>query len=591
MTTIPETRPPATAARAARPEYPAPKYRRILGADRSRLLFWAIIIILALLVLAPVVPTLYQSVMDRPLYEEGGLFTAENYLRLFTEAGFGKVALNTLLFAVLTTVMTLLIAVPMAIVVIRTNIPGRKLFGAAMQWPFFISSLILGFGWITMYGPAGFASVQAQRIFGFLPWDLYTIPGMALTEAVALAPIAYLFCANALRNSDASLEGAAQTVGAGPFRILWSVVIPMLRPPMVYSSVLVFSMSIETLSIPLLYGQPVDITVFATFLYKNGLQSIDPDYGILGAASVIILLVTVLLVAVQAKLLKDAKRFVSVRGKATRPRLLDLGWIKWLAVAFITIYVVIGAFIPIAGLIMRSFTKIFTPLQNPLMSTTLANYQRIFEFPAYVASIRNSLIVAGVGAVLVSVLAVVAVVVAKRSTFRYRKLIEYLALAPQAMPGLIIGIGLFWAFAFIPFNMGSLLQGTIWAIIIGFGIRALPSAFGSISPAVMQIGEELDNAARVNGADWLRMFLRILVKLLSPAFVAAMVLTFVVMMKEYSPAIFLGSADSAVIGTTMLELWVQGNTGSVAALATIQIVITAAFVGIAGLLTKGKKDA
>jgi iron(III) transport system permease protein len=414
---------------------------------------------------------------------------------------------------------------------------------------------------------------------------------MAITEAVALAPIAYVFCANALRNSDASLEGAAQTVGAGPFRILWSVIIPMLRPPMVYSSVLVFSMSIETLSIPLLYGQPVGITVFATFLYKNGLQSIDPDYGILGAASVIILLVTILLVAVQAKLLKDAKRFVSVRGKATRPRLLDLGWIKWVSVAFISIYVVVGALVPILGLVMRSFTKVFTPLQNPLSSLTMGNYQRIFEFPVYVASIRNSLIVAGVGAVLVSVLAVVAVVVAKRSTFRYRKLIEYLALAPQAMPGLIIGIGLFWAFSFLPFNMGSLIQGTIWAIIIGFGLRALPSAFGSISPAVMQIGEELDNAARVNGADWMRMFLRILAKLLTPAFVAAMVLTFVVMMKEYSPAIFLGSADTNIIGTTMLELWVQGNTGSVAALATIQIAITAAFVGIAGLLMKGKKDA
>lgn len=590
MKTLPEVA-TAPAEAPSRTDYPAPKYRKVLGADRSQLLFWATIVILALLVLAPVVPTLYQSVLDRPLYEEGGLFTMKNFSRLFTEAGFGMVALNTLLFAVMTTVMTLLIAVPMAIVVIRTNIPGRKFFGAAMQWPFFISSLILGFGWITMYGPAGFASVQVKRMLGFLPWDLYTLQGMAITEAVALAPIAYVFCANALRNSDASLESAAQTVGAGPFRILWSVIIPMLRPPMVYSSVLVFSMSIETLSIPLLYGQPVGITVFATFLYKNGLQSIDPDYGILGAASVIILLVTILLVAVQAKLLKDAKRFVSVRGKATRPRLLELGWVKWLAVAFISIYVVIGALVPILGLVMRSFTKVFTPLQNPLLSLTMGNYQRIFEFPVYVNSIRNSLIVALVGAVLVSTLAVVAVVVSKRSTFRYRKVIEYLALAPQAMPGLIIGIGLFWAFAFLPFNMGSLVQGTIWAIIIGFGLRALPSAFGSISPAVMQIGEELDNAARVNGADWIKMFTRVLAKLLTPAFVAAMVLTFVVMMKEYSPAIFLGSADTNIIGTTMLELWVQGNTGSVAALATIQIVITAVFVGIAGLLMKGKKDA
>ncbi|GAB3617265.1 iron ABC transporter permease [Okibacterium endophyticum] len=579
-------------AEKARPvdEYPTPRYRKIFGVDRSTLLYWVVVVLLALFVLAPVVPTLIQALVDRPLYEQGGIFTFDNFSKLFTEAGFGQVALNTVAFAGLTTALTLLIAIPMAIVVVRTDIPGRRFFGAGMQWPFFISSLILGFGWITMYGPAGFVSTWVRSAVGTVPWDLYTIPGMAITEAVALAPIAYVFCANALRNADASLEGAAQTVGAGPFRILRSVVIPMLRPPVVYSSILVFSMSIETLSIPLLYGQPVDITVFATFLYKNGLQSINPDYGILGAASTIILLVTILLVAVQAKLLKDAKRFVSVRGKATRPRLLDLGWVKWVAVAFVTIYLVFGALIPIGGLVFRSFATFFTPLANPFNALSINNYMRIIEFPVYVASIRNSLIVASVGAVVVSLLATIAVVVARRSTFRYRRIIEYLALAPQAMPGLIIGIGFFWAFAYAPFGLGGLVQGTLAAIIIAFGLRALPSAFGSIAPAVMQIGEEIDNAARVSGADWIRTFTRILSKLLTPAFGAALILTFVTMLKEYSPAIFLGSAQTNIIGTTMLELWVQGNSGSVAALATIQIVITAVFVGVAGLLMRGKKD-
>jgi len=570
--------------------FPAPRYRRILGADRSTVVYWAVIIALAVFVLAPVVPTLIQALSDRPLYEQGGVFTLDNFTRLFTEADFGGVALNTVMFAVLTTLLTLVIAVPMAIIVVRTDIPGRRIFGAGMQWPFFISSLILGFGWITMYGPAGFVSTWMRTIVGVVPWNLYSIPGMAITEAVALAPIAYVFCANALRNADASLEGAAQTVGAGPFRILRSVVIPLLRPPVVYSSILVFSMSIETLSVPLLYGQPVDITVFATFLYKNGLQSINPDYGVLGAASTIILAVTVLLVMIQARLLKDAKRFVSVRGKATRPRLLDLGWVKYLAVAFVTVYIVIGAALPIGGLVFRSFTSFFTPLANPFNALTLANYELIVQFPTYLQSIRNSLVVASIGAVVVSLFATVAVVVARRSTFRYRRLIEYLALAPQAMPGLIIGIGLFWAFAYLPFGAGNLIQGTLGALIIAFGLRSLPSAFGSISPAVMQIGEELDNAARVSGADWIRTFTRILGRLLTPAFGAALILTFVTMMKEYSPAIFLGSSKTNIIGTTMLELWVQGNTGSVAALATTQIVITAAFVGVAGLLMRGKKD-
>ncbi|MEU0479791.1 iron ABC transporter permease [Streptosporangium sp. NPDC006013] len=581
----------ATPATSRRAVDPPPRYRRPLGLARESWLQYAVLGLLAVLVLAPIVPTLYQSFLDRPLYEAGGILGLDNYARLFTEAGFGQVVVNTALFAALTTFLALLIAVPMAVVIVRTRLPGGRVFAAAMQWPFFISSLILGFGWITMYGPAGFVSVEVRRLLGTLPWNLYSIPGMAVTEAVALAPIVYTFCANALRQSDASLESAAQVCGAGPLRILGSVVLPMLRPPIVYSAILVASMSVETLSVPLLFGQPVGIDVFSTFLYRNGLQSIDPDYGVLGAASAIILLVTISLVAVQAKLLKNARRFVSVRGKATRLRRLDLGRLKWVSLAAIAFYVVFGAFVPIAGLIFRSFTLVFTPLQSPLKSLTTGNYERIFTYPVYVQSIYNSLLVAAIGAVLVSVLALLAVMVARRSDFRFARTVEYLALAPQAMPGIIVGIGLFWALAFAPFGLGTLIQGTLGALIIGFGLRALPSGFGSMAPSLMQIGQELDNAARVSGADWVRAFTRILAGLLKPAFAGALVLTFVTLLKEYSPAVFLGSADSNIIGTTMLELWVQGNTGSVAALATLQIAITAAFVGLAGLLLKGRNDA
>jgi iron(III) transport system permease protein len=374
-------------------------------------------------------------------------------------------------------------------------------------------------------------------------------------------------------------------------RILFQVIVPMLRPPVVYSSILVFSMSVETLSVPLLYGQPVGINVFSTFLYKNGLQSVDPDYTVLGAASVIILLVTISLVALQAKLLKDAARFVSVRGKATRPRKLELGWVKWVSVGFIVFYVVFGALIPILGLVFRSFTLIFTPLRNPFDFLTMQNYETVFQFESYRQSIINSLIVAGVGSVLVSSLAVMAVMVARRSTFRYGRVVEYLALIPQSVPGIIIGIGFFWAFAFAPFGVGTLLQGSLAALVIAFGLRALPSAFGSVAPSIMQIGAELDNAARVSGADWLMTFFRVLRVLITPAFAGALVLTFVIMLKEYSPAVFLSSADSNILGTTMLELWAQGRTGSVAALASIQIIITAVFVALAGLLMKGKHHA
>jgi len=581
----------ATEVRPAKPgEFEPPRYRQFLGIRRDNVIQYLTLAVLAILVLAPVVPILYQSVVDRPLYEAGGIFTLDNYTSLFTDAGFGAVVWNTAKFAILTTLLAQLFAVPMAILTVRTKLPLGRLIGGGMQWPFFISSLLLGFGWITMYGPAGFFSVQVRELLGVVPWNLYSIPGMALTEAVALAPIAYIFCVNVLRRSDASLESAAQVCGAGPLRILFNVVVPMLRPPVVYSSVLIMSMSIETLSVPLLYGAPVDIQVFSTFLYTNGLQSIDPDYGILGAASTLILLVTMLLVWSQAKLLKNSQRFVSVRGKATRPRLLELGPIKWIGLFFIAVYLIFGAIIPIFGLIFRSFTLVLTPLRSPFSTLTFDNYQRIFEYEAYRQSIVNSVVIAVIGAVVFSFLATLAVLISRRSTFRFNKVVEYLALAPQAMPGLIIGIGFFWAVAYAPSFIGTILSGTLWILIIAFGLRALPSAYGNLAPVIMQLGTELDNAARVSGADWFRTFTRILAKLIAPAFAGAMVLVFVTMIKEYSPAIFLSSARTNVIGTTALELWTQGNTGSVAALATVQIALTAVFVLIANRLLKGNKE-
>lgn len=587
MTTL--TSAPDKTAPGSAPSYPAPKYRRVFGLGRDRLVQYIVLVVLALFVLAPIVPILYQSVRSKPLYDSTGAFTVDAYVKLFTEAGFGQVILNTAMFAVLTTFLTLVFAIPMAVLVVRTKLPFGRLLAGSMQWPFFISSLLLGFGWIALYGPAGFVSVEVQRWIGFVPWNLYSIPGMALTEAVGLAPIAYVFCANALRQSDASLESAAQVCGSGPLRIVFQVIVPLLRPPIVYASVLIFSMSIETLSVPLLYGTPVRIEVFSTFLYTHGLQSIRPDYGVLASASTIILAVTIATVAVQAKVLKNAQRFVSVRGKATRPRRLDLGWLKWVATLLIVFYVVFGAALPILGLVLRSFTLVFTPLQNPFQTLTLQNYQTVFTYQSYIQSIWNSVIIAVVGAVLVSALALIAVVVAKRSSFRFARTVEYLSLAPQAIPGIIVGIGFFWAFAIMP--GGNLIQGTLVAVMIAFGLRALPTAFGSISPALMQIATELDNAGRVVGADWVGVFIRILRKLLVPAFAGAMLLVFVTMLKEYSAALFLSSANSNVIGTTMLELWVQGNTGSVAALATIQIAITAVVVGLANLLMKEKKDA
>lgn len=568
---------------------PAPRYRRFLGQDRGTWIQWVVFVVVLALVLAPLLPTLWQSLIDRALYQDGAAVTIDNYIHLFTQAGFGKVVLHSIYFAALTTVFAVVLSTLLAVVLIRTRIPGGRVMGSLLLWPIYISPLVLAFGWILIYGPAGFVSLAVRQVIGVVPWNLYSIPGMALTEAVALIPIGYLYCSGALRLSDPALENAARTCGARPLRILMTVVLPMLRPPILYSALLIFSTSLETLSVPLLFGRPVGIDLFASFIYVNGLAQSNPDYGMVAAASTVTLAVMGILVTIQATALRNAQRFVAVRGKASRPNLFELGGLRWVGFAFVFLYLLFGPILPLAALVLRAFTQILTPLVNPLTLLTVDNFTVIFAYPAYVRSIGNSIVIALIGGAATTVLVCLAVLVARRSGFRFGKPLEFAALSPQVVPGIILGIGFFWAFALIgPLNW---INGTLLALIIAFGVRSMPAAFGAIAPIVMQIGDELDQAARSLGADWWRTFSRILLRLVLPGLLSAFVLLFVQMIKEFAPAIFLANANSQVMGTTMLQLWLNGNSGPVAALSCVQIAITAVFVGVAGKVLKVRSHA
>ncbi|MQA05745.1 MAG: ABC transporter permease subunit [Streptosporangiales bacterium] len=568
----------------------APRYRRLLGRGRATWIQYGTFFLVLVLVLAPLVPTLVQSFLSDAIFRDEAAFTPSAYVRMFTEAGFGQVVWNSIQLAALTTVIAIAVSVTLALVLVRVRIPGGRLMGNMLLWPIYISPLVLAFGFILIYGPAGYVTKLASLVTGReLPWDLYTIPGMALTSAVAFIPLGYLYCSNALRMADTSLENAARTCGARPLRVVFTVILPMLRPPIMYASLLIFTATLEELSIPLLYGNPVGIDTFASFIYSNGLEQANPDYGILGASSMFVLLILGVLIFIQAMVLRNSQRFISVRGKATREFRFEVGRYRWVGFAFVVLYLVFGPLLPLLGLVGRAFTQVLSPLVSPFEVLSLGNFQIIFGYRQYVESIGNSIFIALIGSVLTTLLMAVAVLVARRSKFRFRRLTEVTALAPQALPGTIIGLGFFWAFLFIaPVNW---VQGTVLALIIAFSVRAFPQAFGAIAPMVLQIGDELDQAARSMGADWWRAFSRILLRLIAPAMLSSFILLFVEMIKQFSPAVFLGSSDSEIIGTTALTLWQNGNTGAVAALSCVQILIIAVVVFIAGKVLKVRSHA
>lgn len=567
------------AARQARPA--------LLGALDSAFAIQALIFCTTvILIVGPLVPVLYQSFIDRPLYDEGQTATLRNYTNLVADPEFLRVVLNSLSFAFLSTIVSQATGVALAILVGRTDMPGRGVVGSVVLWPLFLSPLLLSMGWFILYGPAGYVTMSVRTAIGFEPWSLYSIVGMSLVAGVAQAPVTIMYCLASTALSDARMEDAARSCGAGPWHTIRYVTLPMLLPAIMFSGVLNFMNALESLSIPLIFGQPANIRLFMTYIYEQSFSGLQPNYGLIGASATILLIIIALLIWLQRRMLGDVRRFNSVSGKASRPRALPLGAWRWPAFALVSVYLLAVVVLPLGAVVLRSFVPLLSPLVPFVPLLSLNNFQQVFESTGFSRSITNTLLVALIAATLGTLLALMVAIVSGRSDFRFRRLLEYVALFPRAVPGMIAGVGILYVLLFVP-QIGW-LRNSIWIIVIAYASRALPTALGAIAPSLAQITGDLDRAARVIGASWWGSMRIVVFGLVTPALFASFALLFIAFTKEYSTAIFLVAPGSEMLGVSILQAWNQGAAGIASALATIQILLLTVFLFIARHVLKVK---
>lgn len=530
-------------------------------------------ILVLVLVVAPLLPVLLQSLLDGALYDDSYTFTLGNFAKLARTDGFGQVLVNSVVLAGLTTLVAQGIGTFAAILFGRTDLPLARLMGELFLWPLYLSALVLSFGWYAVYGPAGYFTQIWNSLLGEAPWTLYSLAGMSVIAGVSQAPLAYIYCLSSATITDPSLEEAARVSGSGTFRTLWRITLPLMKPAIAYSAVLNFTVGLELLSIPLIFGDPAGITVLTTFLFNNGISSPRPDHGLVATAAALMLVVVCFLVWLQGRMLGNTRRFITLGGKASRPRPFRLGVLRWPLFMLAALYIIGAVIAPLAVLILRAFTSFLSPMIPVSEVLTLSNFVTIFDYPVYARSVWNSLIVSFVGGALATALVGLIAVIVHRSEFRFRGALSYLALFPRAVPGVVAGIGFFYAFALVP-GLGS-LRNSIWILVIAFTMRFIPAGIGAVAPMLLQVSHDLDRAARVQGADWWTTSRRIVLPLMRPALVGCFTILFISFFKEYATAIFLFAPGSEVIGTTLLQLWVQGEVGLVAALATIQVAVIA----------------
>jgi iron(III) transport system permease protein len=544
-------------------------------------LTWAVVVAL---VLGPFLPLLYASFRDRPLYEAGGMLTADPYRQLFSDTEFWHAAWNTLQYAALSTIMAVVAGAAVAILVARTDMPGRNFFGRLTLLPLLLPSLGVVLGWIVVWGPGGYlTNLFSQRLhIGSLAID--TIPGMALIEAARLLPVAFMTCEASLARADSSLEDAARSAGASPLRVLRKVTIPMLRPALLNSGTLIFTLAIASLGIPLLLGTPRNIKFLSSYLYLTWTNAANPDPGSVSAGAMLLLVVATGLLLLRNRMLGAEARYVSVAGRAGRTALLSLRRWRWPLAAAVSLYLLFSTLIPVLGLALMSVVVVLTPLIAPWHLLTWDHWQMLGQ-GEFLRSIEHSALLALVGAIVTTALVALATLVAHRSRFPLRKTLPVVILYPRAIPGLIIGIGFFWTFL-VTGALGDFFRQSIWGIMLAFCIRNLPFAYVVMYPTLARIGEELDRAGRSVGASWWRTCRSIVLPLLRPALFASFILMFVEILNDYDPALFLVKPGNEVIGTTMLSSFIQGMVGPVAALAMVQVAVTVVVLAIGARLFK-----
>jgi iron(III) transport system permease protein len=546
--------------------------RRLSTTTAGHYLLWALAL---LVIVGPVVPVAVASFWSTPLYASGGHLTWHNYAVLLADQQWWTAVVHSLLFAALNTTGSVLLGVVSAVLLTRTDLPGRRILSSVLLAPLALPGLVLILGWAVMWTPAGFASswLKTHTVLS-MPVNLYSIPGMALVGISVAAPVVFLLCRGTLLSIDPALEDAARTSGAGPLRSLVSVSLPLLRPALTNAALLVFALSMEVLGLPLILGYSSKINLISTYLYDHWVN--DSQQGLVSAGAMFLLTAVSGLLLLRNRLVGDTARFTTT-GKPTGMRLLRLGAWRWPLSAVLALVLLVTVLVPLAGVVLAACTSLLTPFISPWNVLTLGNFSTVLSNPLYTDSLVNSLLIATVGGALTTLVIAVLSVVAHRSDFRFRGSLQQGMLWPRMMPALITGMAFFWSFALL--DRSGAVRASLWGIGIAFAVRSLALGYSAFYPALAGIGADLDNAARTSGAGWWTAMRTIVFRLVAPAMAASFVLLFVSMLNEAEPAVFLVTDKTPVLGLTMLQLAATSTGGTVAALGVIQMIITLVVLG------------
>jgi iron(III) transport system permease protein len=536
-----------------------------------------LIVVVAFLVLTPLFLMILNSFQTaRP--GQPIVWGMEGWVKAFSTPGIVKAMTNTFTLAITRQAIALLIGAFFAWLVARTDIPMKGTLEFFFWLSFFLPALPETMGWILLLDPKYGLLNQGLINLGIVGqplFNIYSFWGIVWAHMGGTVSVKVMLLAPAFRNLDAALEEASKISGASGRHTFFHIVIPVMMPAILVTTILGIIRSLEAFEIELLLGTPIGLQVYSTKIHELVTWE-PPQFAPAMALSTVFLAVLLVMVALQRRYIAN-RNYETITGRGFSIRPVQLGRWRYPAFALLLFFAVVVTLVPTALLLIGTFMKLFG-FFNIAEPWTLENWRATLNDPVLLRSLWNTLAI-GIGSGLIGVLffSFIAYVIVK-TRYAGRWLLDFLSWLPWSIPGILLGVALLWTFLqtkiFLP------IYGTIYLLMIAMVIKSMPFGTQMIKTVLIQLGSDLEEASKVCGGTWFHTFRRVILPLSMPALITVGLVGFISAARDISTVVLLGSGKSRTLSLLMLDFaaGAEFEKATVVAVLIVGLVVGAALV-------------
>ena len=511
-----------------------------------------------------------------------GQFTLDKYILGYTDPELGRIVINTIIFVLGSSLVATGLALFLAYLNTRTDIPFKFLFRIISIIPMMIPHILFSVSWVLLLNPSnGLINLFLRQIPGFedLAINIYSLPGMILVEGLLDLPIAYLILAPAMASFDISLEESSKVCGGTTLRTLFRVTLPVLRPAILAAFILSLVRSLASFAVPSVIGMPGRIYVLATHIYQSIASGFAADFGKAAAIGMSVLATSITLIYIYRYLTAESEKFVTISSRGYRPSVIELKGAKIPLFSVVGVLSMILIVLPVLVLLYISLVPYsMVPSAKAFSMMNWKHWIEVINDPISLLSLRNSVFLGVVGATLGVMLSIFVAYAIVKIRSHASGILESLSFLSFSFPGIVIGVGFMWFFVRTP------LYATIWALLVGYIATYLPYGVRPLTSAFIQVHSHLEESSHVCGAGSFTTMRRIVIPLLIPGIVSGWILMATMFVRELTLSVVLSRPGTEVLAVQIFRFAEDGLWGQLSALGIMMIIISTTLVLLATLV-------